>query len=245
MVEPLFRFDGAGDVGAVVTLDGAEGHHAAAVRRLRVGEAVQLTNGSTKHWRGVVTKLEPKALQIEIHQANQLEPDSKKFTLVQALAKGDRDEMAVQSATELGVAGVIPWQADRSISKWDQAKADKNQARWQSICDEASKQALRPRFAQVQSVATSNQLAAKIAASASLWLVLDPTASVSITSVDARQASEVYLVVGPEGGISDHELAVFESAGASRVHLGSGVLRTSTAGVAAIAYLSGATGVWE
>ena len=245
MVEPLFRFDGAADVGAVVTLDGPEGHHAAAVRRLRVGEAVQLTNGSTQHWRGVVTQVAQKSLQIEIQQANKIHTDARPFTLIQALAKGDRDELAIQSATEIGVARVIPWQADRSVSKWDEAKAAKNQLRWQGICDEASKQALRAGFVDVLSVVSSKKLAAQISASTGLWLVLDPTSKVSITSVDARQASEVFLVVGPEGGISDPELSLFESAGAIRVHLGSGILRTSTAGVAALAYLSGATGVWE
>jgi 16S rRNA (uracil1498-N3)-methyltransferase len=245
MVEPLFRFDGSADAGAVVTLDGAEGHHAAAVRRMRVGESVQLTNGSTMHWRGVVTQVAQKSLQVEIQQANKIDSTAMPFTLVQALAKGDRDEMAIQSATEIGVARVIPWQADRSVSKWDEVKAAKSQLRWQAICDEASKQALRPRFVDVLSVVSSKQLAAQISASEGLWLVLDATSSVSITSTDARQASEVFLVVGPEGGISDQELALFESSGAIRVHLGSGILRTSTAGVAALAYLSGATGVWE
>ena len=250
MVEPLFRFDGSAQVGSTITLDGPEGHHAAAVRRIRVGEAVQLTDGSQQHLRGVAISVGTKSLEIKISERNQIQPDSLRFVLVQALAKGDRDELAIQAATELGVSTVVPWQSDRSISKWDESKAAKNQARWQTICDEASKQALRPRFVEVRDRQTSKQLAASIeyslaANSNAAWLVLDPTAELSLSAVSTSNVNELYLIIGPEGGITDQELDSFAGAGAKRVHLGSGILRTSTAGVAALAYLSGSTGVWE
>ncbi len=245
MVEPLFRFDGQANAGETITLDGPEGHHAASVRRLRVGEKLQLTNGVSTHWRGAVVAVSNKSIDVEISEAKPISKPEQTFILVQALAKGDRDELAIQAATEIGVSGVIPWQSDRSVSKWDDSKATKNQARWQSICDEASKQALRPLFVQVGERRTSNQLAQQVGESESKWLVLDPTATKSITAVSLQGKSSVYLVVGPEGGITEKELEAFEASGAERVHLGAGVLRTSTAGVAALSYLSGVTGVWE
>ncbi len=244
MVEPLFRFDSQAKVGQTVLLDGAEGHHAAAVRRIRAGEAVQLTNGETTHWRGVVSSVTNKYVEILISEENTIESPKQEFVLVQSLAKGDRDELAVQAATEIGVSRVVPWQADRSVSKWDQAKAAKGQARWQTICDEASKQSLRARFVRVAERQTSNQICDLIAANDGLWLILDPTADMPITRADLSNAQSVYLVVGPEGGITDQELKDFANAGAKRVHLGSGIMRTSTAGVAALSYLSGATGLW-
>lgn len=240
MVEPLFRFDAPTQVGAAVRLDGPEGHHAASVRRLRVGERVALTNGLGKRSRGAVTALEPKALLIEIDEIIDEPLPKLSFGLVQALAKGDRDELAIQAATELGVLHVVPWQAERSISRWDEAKARKGVDRWQTICDEASKQALRARFAEVRSPVTTKQ----IVGISEHVLVLDPTADTSITEFDLPASGTVFLVVGPEGGISESELKALEDGGCQRVHLGPGILRTSTAGVAALAYLAGSSGAW-
>ena len=241
MVEPLFRFDGQPTVGAEVLLDGPEGHHAASVRRLRVGERVALTDGLGLRSRGVVTELSPKSLRIAIDEVT-LEPQSAlTFGLVQALAKGDRDELAIQAATELGALKIVPWQAERSISRWDETKALKGVERWQTICDEASKQALRARFAKVSMPVTTKQ----ITELDGLILVLDPTASTSITDVAIPSSGKVLLVVGPEGGISQNELDLLEKAGALRVHLGQGILRTSTAGIAALSYLAGASGAWR
>jgi len=240
MVEPLFRFDGATTVGETALLDGPEGHHAASVRRLRVGERVALTNGSGLRSRGTVSEVEPKSLLITIDEVLEEPLSNLNFGLVQALAKGDRDELAIQAATELGALHVIPWQAERSISRWDEAKARKGVERWQTICDEASKQALRSRFATVSSPVTTKQ----ISEIGEHILVLDPTATTSIADYKLPVAGTVFLVVGPEGGISESELELLESQGCKRVHLGSGILRTSTAGVAALAYLAGASGAW-
>jgi 16S rRNA (uracil1498-N3)-methyltransferase len=163
---------------------------------------------------------------------------------VQAIAKGDRDELAIQAATELGASTVIPWQAQRSISIWAN-KAERNQARWQQIVDEASKQSLRATFANVLEVSDSKGMRDRIINSEALWLILDPTSTESITQIELPASGEVFLVVGPEGGISESELSEFESAGAKRVHMGQGILRTSTAGLAAIAYLAARTGRWS
>jgi 16S rRNA (uracil1498-N3)-methyltransferase len=240
MVEPLFFSASRPKVGDTFTLDGEEGHHAASVRRMRVGEAIAITDGKGFRARGVVSAVAPKSLEVEIRETQQLDAPKIRFHLVQALAKGDRDEMAVQAATELGLAEITPWQAERSVSRWDTAKAAKNVARWQSIAVEAAKQSLRPFFPVVNEPQTTKQLVHSLTGTV---LVLDPTAERSIASVSSDSQS-IALVVGPEGGISASELEVLEAAGAIRVHLGEGILRTSTAGVAAIAYLAGSNGLW-
>ena len=244
MVEPLFRFNEPLVPGQEVQLSGPEGHHAAAVRRMRVGEAIALTNGRGLKARGVVRAVAPKQLTVAVHSVDTFELPAVTFTLVQAVAKGDRDELAVQAATELGTSKVVPWQADRSISKWD-GKEEKNRERWQQIVDEAAKQALRPWFPTVTQVQSSKSLAKQIAESAGTFLVLDPTAVMSLNQVELSSAGEVALIVGPEGGITEAELALFETAGAKRVHLGSGILRTSTAGMAAISVLAAKSGYWD
>ena len=244
MVEPLFRFNEPLVPGQEVQLSGPEGHHAAAVRRMRVGEAIALTNGRGLKARGVVSAVAPKQLTVAVHSVDTFELPAVTFTLVQAVAKGDRDELAVQAATELGADKVVPWQADRSISKWD-GKEEKNRERWQQIVDEAAKQALRPWFPPVTQVQSSKSLATQIAESAGTFLVLDPTAVMSLNQVELSSAGEVALIVGPEGGITEAELALFETAGAKRVHLGSGILRTSTAGMAAISVLAAKSGYWD
>jgi 16S rRNA (uracil1498-N3)-methyltransferase len=244
MVEPLFRYNEPLVAGQNVQLTGPEGHHAAAVRRLRVGEAIALTNGRGLKARGVVSAVGPKQLTASIQTVETIELPAVTFSLIQAVAKGDRDELAIQAATELGASKVVPWQAERSISKWD-GKEQKNRERWQQIVDEAAKQALRAWFPEVLPVHTSKTLAKQISESAGTFLVLDPTSPLSLNQVELSTSGEVALIVGPEGGISEAELSLFESAGAQRVHLGSGILRTSTAGMAAIAVLAAKSGYWD
>jgi len=242
MVEPMFwkDFQQAPAEGSSVELDGSEGKHAATVRRMRSGEAIQLTNGRGIRIRGVVTEVLPKSLVVKVTSVRLDENSNNPITLIQALAKGDRDELAIQAATELGAIQVIPWQAERSISRWDSAKATKGQARWQLICDEAAKQSLRSHFPQVEAVMDSAAVK-KAIAQFDQFLILDPTASVGISSLPTL-TGKLALVVGPEGGISEEELEMFEQAGATRVHLGESILRTSTAGVAAIAAIQALTG---
>jgi 16S rRNA (uracil1498-N3)-methyltransferase len=211
---------------------------------MRVGEAIALTDGRGLKARGVVRDVAPKQLTVAVHSVETIESPVVSFTLVQAVAKGDRDELAIQAATELGAGKVVPWQADRSISKWD-GKEEKNRERWQQIVDEAAKQALRPWFPEVAQVQSSKSLAKQIAESAGTFLVLDPTAVMSLNQVELSKSGEVALIVGPEGGITEAELALFETAGAKRVHLGSGILRTSTAGMAAISVLAAKSGYWD
>lgn len=226
-------------VGDIVALTGAEAKHAAVVRRLRVGEDVTVGDGAGVWLAGTVDDVTASSVSIRITERREQEAPARRILLAQALAKGDRDEMAVQAACELGVDAIIPWQAARSISRWEGTKAVKGRERWATIVREAAKQAHRPFVPAVLEPASSAQLAAR----EERMLVLDPTATAKLSDV-VDDGRDLLLVVGPEGGIAPEELERFTAAGAERVRLGDTVLRTSTAGPAAIAVLSAVLGRW-
>jgi len=246
MVEPLFRTEFASEpaAGLAVTLGGSEGKHAVNVRRMRVGEGIQLSDGRGLRVRGTVSALGNNSLTVAIDSVIRETEPTVGLTIIQALAKGDRDELSIQAATELGCWGVIPWQADRSISKWEGPKIAKSVDRWQTIVAEAAKQSLRVFEPKVAQPISSKQLNSSVG-DFDLVLVLDPTAEAGLGSLEISPAQKsVAIVVGPEGGISDSELSALEQAGAKRVHLGEPILRTSTAGVAAIAVIQAKLGLW-
>lgn len=225
--------------GATVELTGAEAKHAATVARTRTGEEVIVGNGAGLVVRGVVRAASAASVLIEVTDTTRTPVPEPKILLAQALAKGDRDELAVQAATELGVDGVIPWQAERSVSRWDAAKAAKGRERWAAIVREATKQSVRAWLPEVAPLVTTKGLVS-LAAERRL-VVLEPSAREPVSALrpDGR---DIVLVVGPEGGISPPELDAFRAAGAEVVRLGASVLRTSTAGPAAIAVLNVALG---
>ncbi len=233
---------GAGE--PVVHLRGSDARHAATVARVRAGEHLRLGDGAGLVVHGVVASVEPGDVALAVDRVERYERPSPSIHLVQALAKGDRDELAVQAATELGVDSIVPWQAARSVSRWDSAKATKGRERWQTIAREATKQSLRPWMPTVELLATTADLAAR--ATTSTVLVLDPTAEHALTGLDATALalSDVLVVVGPEGGVAPEELQRLVAGGARAVRLGASVLRTSTAGPAAIAVLSVLLGRW-
>lgn len=231
----------AAQPGDVVTVTGAEARHAVTVSRVTVGEAFLLGNG-----RGLVVQCEVVAagageLSVSVTQALRHPAPAPAIWLAQALAKGDRDESAVQQATELGVDGVIPWAAQRSIVRWEGAKVAKGVQRWRAIVREAAKQSVRPWLPEVGELASTAVLAG-LAARARM-LVLDPTATQPLTSL-VPDGRDLVLVVGPEGGIGAQELGRLVAGGAETVCLGQTVLRTSTAGPAAIAVLNGMLHRW-
>ena len=237
MVEPLFHKDNlVAEVGSLVELDGPEGKHAVQVRRMRQGEAIQLSDGKGLRVRGTVAEVAGSTLKLQVTEVIKEEIPSRQVTLVQALAKGDRDELAIQAATELGVMGIIPWQAARSISRWDGPKIAKGQARWQQIVSEAAKQSLRAYTPEVKSIVDTKELAGLVP-SFDLVLVLDTSATATVAEAGIPSSGTIALVVGPEGGIEQSELDVLQAAGAKLVSLGANVLRTSTAGPALIAAL--------
>jgi 16S rRNA (uracil1498-N3)-methyltransferase len=244
MVEPLFHKDNlVAEIGSLVELEGPEGKHAVQVRRMRQGEAIQLSDGRGLRVRGTVSELSGSTLKLEVSEVIKEELPTRQITLVQALAKGDRDELAVQAATERGVMSVIPWESDRSVSRWVGLKEDKGVERWQTIATEAAKQSLRV-WHPVVEPPIKGAAVAELTKSFDLVLVLDPTSSPGLASIDFPKEGSIALVVGPEGGISDEELSVLNLAGAKLVHLGQSILRTSTAGIAGISAISALTGQW-
>ena len=232
----------AAAVGDEIELTGAEAHHAAAVRRVRPGEAVTVGDGRGVRLDGEVVAADPKHVRIRVSGRSEEAPVRPRLVLAQALAKGDRDELAVQAATELGVDEVIPWQAARSVSRWEGPKARKGRERWQAIVREAAKQAHRSWVPEVAEPVTTAQLAAR--AGGARMLVLDPWTDAALSTAPVNDADEILLVVGPEGGIAPEELERLEAAGAARARLGATVLRTSTAGPAALAVLNARLGRW-
>ena len=225
--------------GSVVTLGGDEGRHAITVARVRVGETLSISDGAGLVVSGAVTAIDGSTLTLAVDEVTRHPAPAPELWLAQALAKGDRDELAVQAATELGVSGVIPWAAERSISRWEGAKAQKGRERWASIVREATKQSIRPYVPAVEAIASTSSLA-KLTG---LVLVLEPTAVSRLTDV-TLDAARITLIVGPEGGVSPRELDLLAGAGAVAVRLGPEVLRTSTAGPAALAVLNARLGRW-
>jgi 16S rRNA (uracil1498-N3)-methyltransferase len=229
------------EVGARISVTGAEAKHAVTVSRLAAGETIAVGNGSGFVATGVVVSAAASEFQIEVESVAEQQSASPAIWLAQALAKGDRDEHAVQQATELGVDGVIPWSAQRSIVKWEGPKLRKGHERWSAIVREASKQSVRSWIPEVADLASTPVLAAL--AAETRMLVLVPGAELALTELQL-DARDVVLVVGPEGGIAPAELSRLEAAGAEAVRLGETVLRTSTAGPAALAVLSAKLGRW-
>jgi 16S rRNA (uracil1498-N3)-methyltransferase len=229
------------EVGSRLSLTGAEAKHAATVNRTRPGESVLIGNGRGLVAAGSVLVATNTELTIDVEAVSRVRRPSPTITLVQALAKGDRDELAVQAATELGVDAVVPWAASRSVSRWEGAKVAKGRERWASIVREAAKQSIRAWTPEVRELATTKQVAALTAGAR--VLVLEPDATAPLTGI-APDGRALVLVVGPEGGIAPQELHAFRAAGAELVRLGETVLRTSTAGPAALAVMNARLGRW-
>lgn len=225
--------------GSVVQVTGDEARHAITVARVRVGERISVSDGDGLLATGAVTSTDGGVVSLEVELATRHPAPSPELWLAQALAKGDRDELAVQVATELGASGVIPWAAERSISRWEGAKAQKGRERWASIVREATKQSIRPRVPHVESLATT----ASLVKLPGRILVLEPDATTRLSEVEVGD-DRITLVVGPEGGIAPRELDALSAAGAILVRLGPEVLRTSTAGPAALAVLNAKLGRW-
>ncbi len=243
MSEPVFFLDGAAlAAGERLGLDGPEGRHAADVRRLRVGEVLVVTDGAGHAARAEVVEVSRASLVLGVLD-RWSEPDPQpRLVVVQALAKGDRGETAVETLTEVGVDLIVPWSAARSVTRWSAERAPKALERWRSAARESAKQSRRIRWPEVTGLASTTEVAALLAGAA-LGLVLHESATEPLADVEVPESGDVVLVVGPEGGISPEELAAF--AVSSAVRLGPSVLRTSTAGTAAAAVILARTARWR
>lgn len=241
MTRPVFVADaqtmGYATVGSTVELTGPEGRHAAAVRRIGAGESVDLVDGRGKRATAYVLGSDRTGLTLRVDEVSEEEPPSPRLVLVQALAKGDRDDQAIEAATELGVDAVIPWQAQRSIVQWRGERGRKAHGKWVDAVTAAGKQSRRARFPDVEPLVELKGLVQRVA-QASAAYVLDEEATEPLAAVELPDEGDVLLVVGPEGGISPDELEALTAAGAVVVRLGRTVLRSSSAGPAAVAVLS-------
>ncbi|MEO6413902.1 MAG: 16S rRNA (uracil(1498)-N(3))-methyltransferase, partial [Pedococcus sp.] len=233
MTLPLFLVEPAvvaqATVGSRVVLDGPEGRHAATVRRIAAGEQVMLADGVGLRLTCAVVAAGKAELELSVIEVCRQPEAQPRFVLVQALAKGDRDDQAIEAATEFGVDEVVPWQASRSIVQWRGERGDKARRKWESTMAAAAKQSRRARVPVVGELVTTKGLAARIGGAAAAY-VLHEDATQSLAAQVLPEEGDVLVVVGPEGGITAEEVASFEAAGALTVRLGDTVLRSSSAG---------------
>lgn len=250
---PAGTLDGLGP-GNYFVLDGAEARHAITVKRLEIGEAVDIADGAGTRLTGTVSETGPGTLTVLASAVTEEHLPAVRLVLVQALAKGDRDELAVETATELGIDAVVPWQAERSIVRWKGDRAAKAHAKWQSVATAAAKQARRAWIPEVRAAVDGSGLAAAVAAS-DLAVILHEDAKrplrevlekwrAEVSEADAGVEREILLIVGPEGGISPREVTKLSNVGAVAALLGHHVLRSSTAGPAAVVLASDILGRW-
>ena len=231
-------------VGGAAGIDGDEARHAVVVRRIRVGEQVALSDGEGTTAVVTVTETSKASLSGTVTDVTRADPERPRLVVVQALPKGDRGELAVEMLTEVGADVIVPWAASRSVAVWRGERAAKSLARWRSTAREAAKQARRAWFPVVADLAGTTDVVALLR-DAALPVVLHESGTTPLAELEVPSDGDVVVVVGPEGGISDEELAAFAEAGAEPLRMGRPVLRTSTAGVAAAAALLSRTARWR
>jgi 16S rRNA (uracil1498-N3)-methyltransferase len=239
---PLFYVDALPAVGELVTVSGDEGFHAATVRRIRPGEQLMIGDGAGELAWCEVVEADRAALRARVLNRSIVAAASPTVTIVQALPKAERSELAIELATEAGADGFIAWQAARCVARWDGPKADKGLRRWRAVARSAARQSRRAQIPAVTGPVSTVELTALIGTRAALVLQESATEVISAKHV---QYDSLLVVVGPEGGITDQELATLKSAGAVSVRLGPTVLRTSTAAAVALGALGVLTPRWE
>ena len=241
---PVFLSDtvAGASPGTVVLLDGDEGRHAATVKRIRVGEQLVLTDGAGTSATCAVLEAARASLTVRVESVAYADRPRPHVTVVQAIPKGDRGELAVEMLTEIDVDRIVPWAASRSVAVWRGERATRSVAKWRAAARAAAKQARRSWLPEVTELATTAEVVALIG-SADLAVVLHEAATAPFSALSLEARSTVVVVVGPEGGLADEELEAFSNA--EVVRLGESVLRTSTAGVAAVAALLSRTTRWR
>lgn len=226
--------------GQTQTLESDEAHHAIKVMRLKTGEEIKISDGEGNWVSGPISEVGKKNLKIDV-TASGIEASKKpELVLVQALTKSDRNKEMLELVTVAGVDRIIPWQAERSISKWQSNSYDK----WTSSIKEAGKQSRRVNLPKLEKLMSAREITEQISASDCI-LVFHESANEKFSALDISQnASSVYLIIGPEGGITNTELEIFKSKGGNLVRLGEPVLRSAHAGFAALASIQTKLGRW-
>jgi 16S rRNA (uracil1498-N3)-methyltransferase len=244
----LFYIDALPKTGELAAVEGDEGFHAATVRRLRSGEQVILGDGAGGLARCVVEQTGRDGLQARVVDRWQVPPVQPAVTVVQALPKAERSELAIELATEAGADALVAWQAARCVARWEGARAEKGLRRWRAVARAAAQQSRRAHIPSVDGVLSTAALTQRIreaVASGGAVLALHESATGELANHGLAQAKSVMLLVGPEGGIAPDELAAVTDAGAVAVRLGPTVLRTSTAAAVALGALGVLTPRWD
>jgi 16S rRNA (uracil1498-N3)-methyltransferase len=240
---PVFLADRAEILQDVVVLSGAEGRHAATVRRLRPGERADVGDGAGLVAECLVTAHSSRGLELAVQARREVPRPDPVITVVQAIPKGDRGELAVEEMTEVGVDRIMPWAAARCVPVWRGERGARSLARWRATAREAAKQSRRAWIPEVTEAVWTADVAQMVTKAASA-IVLEPDADESIAGIQPPESGDLLVIVGPEGGITDDESAAFRTAGAAARRLGPTVLRTSTAGTVAAAILLSRSGRW-
>ena len=248
----LFYVDELPDTGALAHVDGDEGFHAATVRRIRPGEELVLGDGAGGLARCVVEQAGREGLLARVLGRWSVAPGRPPVTVVQAIPKSERSELAIELATEAGADAFVAWQASRCVASWQGARVDKGLRRWSAVARSAARQSRRAHIPRVDGVLSTGALTQRVrdeVAGGAAVLALHESATDRLvdifTDVTVAQANSVLLVIGPEGGIAPDEIAALTDAGAVAVRLGPQVLRTSTAAAVALGALGVLTSRWD
>jgi len=242
----LFYIDALPQVGELAVVDGDEGFHAANVRRIRSGEELDLGDGDGTVAHCVVEDVGKGRLTALVLDRRTLPVALPAVTVVQALPKSDRSELAIELATEAGADAFVGWQASRCVARWESSsKVDKGLRRWDAVARSAARQSRRPYIPSINGVVSTAELVHRVRDGGATALVLHESAIAKLTELPMAQADSLLLIIGPEGGIADDEIATLSDAGATAVRLGPTVLRTSTAAAVALGALGALTSRWS
>ena len=246
MTRALFYVDALPQVGELALVDGDEGFHAANVRRIRSGEELDLGDGDGTVAHCVVEDVGKGRLTARVLDRRTVPIALPAVTVVQALPKSDRSELAIELATEAGADAFVGWQASRCVARWESsAKVDKGLRRWDAVARSAARQSRRPYIPSINGVVSTAELVQGVRDGGATALVLHESATAKLTELTMAQADSLLLIIGPEGGIADDEIAALSDAGATAVRLGPTVLRTSTAAAVALGALGALTSRWS
>jgi len=235
----LFFTDQIND-GSTQTLDKDDAHHAIKVLRLKLGEVIKISDGVNKWVSGSIIEISKKELTISISERGDFEEKKPELVLVQAVTKSERNKEMLELAIEASVDRIIPWQAERSISKWQSDSAQK----WEIGIKEACKQARQVRLPKLMPMLTTAGVVQLLSKEARI-IVFHESAGEKFAQLQLPESlASIYLVIGPEGGISQSELSKFENGGSKIVRLGETVLRSAHAGFAAISAVQTKLGRW-
>jgi 16S rRNA (uracil1498-N3)-methyltransferase len=222
-----------------IEVDGDEAHHGVNVLRLKQSEQVKISDGVGNWGIGKVNQLSKKSFTVEISDRGFEPAPKQQVIVVQAILKNDANKEAVDFLTQVGADEIIPWQSQHSIGKIDV----KSLSKWQTVARESSRQSRRVRIPVITNTHSTESLISKIQDLENIF-VLHESAENRLSQIEINQEADVFLIVGPEGGLSEFEVNTFMAAGAKVVRLGESVLRAANAGAAATSVVMSRTGKW-